>query len=138
MATKTRQKSKAKPKVEFQPIQQLSGRGVVRSQNKRRLELRDLLQMTRPDFRRIVNVSERAIAKVEDSAKPVEKLRRPYNEVYRLYRALEEVVDSKSLGSWFMTPNKALGNLTPTEVIERGEIDRLWEIAFRLRSGMPV
>jgi hypothetical protein len=27
--------------------------------------------------------------------------------------------------------------LKPLEVLERGEIDRLWEMYYRLRSGMP-
>jgi hypothetical protein len=27
--------------------------------------------------------------------------------------------------------------LKPIEVIERGEIDRLWEMVYRLRSGIP-
>jgi hypothetical protein len=50
---------------------------------------------------------------------------------------LAEVVEPKSLGTWFVTPNEAFDGLKPVEVIERGEIDRLREMAFRLRSGMP-
>jgi hypothetical protein len=57
--------------------------------------------------------------------------------LYRLYETLIELVDPDSLGGWFMTPNGAFDGLKPIEVIERGEIDRLWEMAFRLRSGMP-
>ena len=67
----------------------------------------------------------------------MKKLRRPYNEVFRLTEALSEVVDSESLGAWFVVPNEQFGGLKPVEVIERGEIDRLWDMAFRLRSGMP-
>ncbi|MHB8954000.1 MAG: hypothetical protein ACYC4U_13610 [Pirellulaceae bacterium] len=102
-----------------------------------RLELRDRLQMTRELFGRIVNVSVRAMAKVEADASQVEKLQRPYNEAYRLYQALSEVIDPKSLSVWFLTPNRAFDDLKPIEVIERGETDRLWEMVFRLRSGMP-
>jgi hypothetical protein len=68
---------------------------------------------------------------------PVEKLRGPHNEVYRLCEALSEVVDPDSLGGWFAAPNDAFDGLKPIEMIERGEIDRLWEMVFRLRSGMP-
>ncbi|TVS09269.1 MAG: DUF2384 domain-containing protein [Planctomycetaceae bacterium] len=56
---------------------------------------------------------------------------------HRNARPLREVVDPDSLGGWFQTPNNAFDGLKPIEVIERGEIDRLWEMVYRLRSGMP-
>ncbi|WP_186767400.1 antitoxin Xre/MbcA/ParS toxin-binding domain-containing protein [Blastopirellula retiformator] len=93
--------------------------------------------MSRDMFGRVVNVSVRTLAKVESEGQQVEKLRRPYNEVYRLHQTLSEVVDPSALGSWFSDPNPAFDGLKPIEVIERGEIDRLWEMAYRLRSGMP-
>ena len=68
---------------------------------------------------------------------PVEGLRWPHDEVYRLCRALSEVVNPDSLGGWFAAPNDAFDGLKPIEVIEQGELDRLWEMVFRLRSGMP-
>ena len=136
--TKTRRGSKkAKSAINVVRVQGLQGRGLIQLGKESRLELRDRLQMPRVMFGRVVNVSERTIAKVETEAEQVEKLRRPYNEVYRLCQALSEVVDPDSLGGWFTMPNDALDGLKPIEVIERGEIDRLWEMAFRLRSGMP-
>ena len=138
MPTRTK---KGKPKVVqavvSKPIQGLQGKGLIQLGKESRLELRDRLQMPRVTFGRVVNVSERTIAKVEANAEQVEKLRRPYNEIYRLHNALSEVIDPEALGGWFMSPNKASGGLKPVEVIERGEIDRLWEMVFRLRSGMP-
>jgi hypothetical protein len=35
-------------------------------------------------------------------------------------------------------PNEAFGGLKPLEVIERGEIDRIWQMIHLLRSGTPV
>ena len=140
MATKTRTiagSKKAKAAITVVRVDGLQGKGLIQLGKESRLELRDRLQMPRVMFGRVVNVSERTIAKVEAEAEPVEKLRRPYNEVYRLYETLIEVVDPDSLGGWFMTPNGAFDGLKPIEVIERGEIDRLWDMAFRLRSGMP-
>lgn len=58
-------------------------------------------------------------------------------EIYRLLEALGDVVDKNSLGSWFQSPNEAFEGLKPIEVIERGEIDRLWIMVFELRSGTP-
>ena len=137
MATTTKPKPKAKSAIVTKPIHGLQGEGLIQRGRESRLELRDRLQMPRVVFGRVVNVSERTIAKVEAAAEQVEKLRRPYNEVYRLYKVLSEVVVSESLGAWFMTPNDAFDGFKPVEIIERGEIDRLWEMAFRLRSGMP-
>lgn len=118
------------------PVPGLKGLGVIRFGNESRLELRDRLQMTRELFARAVGVSVRTIAKVEADAVRVEKLTRPYNELFRLCETLAEVVPAAGLGGWFMAPNRAFEDLKPLEVIERGEIDRLWEMAFRLRSGM--
>ena len=143
MATKSRKKkSKTSSKrkaaaIVARKISGLEGLGLLRLGKSSKLELRDRLQMQRVMFGRVVNVSERTIAKVESEAVPVEKLRRPYNEVFRLVEALSEVVDRDALGAWFTTPNDAFDGLKPIEVIERGEIDRLWELVFRLRAGLP-
>lgn len=101
------------------------------------LELRDQLGVTREFFARLVDVSVRTIAEVEANPKPIKKLMRNYTEVQRLCEALGEVVDSSEIATWLNTPNDAFDSLKPIEVIERGQIDRLWNMVFRLRSGMP-
>jgi DNA-binding XRE family transcriptional regulator len=110
---------------------------VVRVGNERKLLLRDRLKMTRDVFSRVVNVSPRAIAAVEQEDADVAKLARPYAEVARLYEALSDVVEPNAIATWCVTPNEAFGSLKPIEVIERGEIDRLWDMVYRLQSGMP-
>jgi len=115
----------------------LVGVRIVKVGQEAKLELRKQLAMPREVFSRLVNVSVRAIADVETAKKNVVKLQRPYNEVSRLYGALKEVVDPSSLGDWFLAPNKAFDGLKPIEVIERGEIDRLWRMVYMLRSGSP-
>lgn len=140
MATETKRRTnsnRVRTAITVVPVHGLQGKGLIQLGKESRLELRDRLQMPRVMFGRVVNVSERTIAKVEAKAEKVEKLRRPYNEVYRLCQALSEVVAPDSLGGWFKTPNDAVDGLKPVEVIERGEIDRLWDMVFRLRSGMP-
>lgn len=124
-------------KVRSIAIQGLDGVRIVEVNGEVKLELRHSLSMRRELFGRLVNVSVRTIAEVESSQKKVEKLRRNYVEVKRLCDALDEVVDSNELGIWFDTPNNAFGGLKPIEVIERGEIDRLWDMFYRLRSGVP-
>ena len=152
MRTKTRTRKKtaaAKPRAKettnvragtaivAKAISGLQGQGLLRLGDKSKLELRDRLAMTRPMFGRVVNVSERTIADAEAGRDAAKKLMRTYNEVYRLCDALSEVVDREALGLWFQTPNDAFDGLKPIEVIERGEIDRLWNMVFQLQTGMP-
>ena len=115
----------------------LRGIRVIQVKGVSKLELRDSLQMARPLFSRLINVSERAIAEVESTHKRVDKLQRNYVEVKRLCDVLSEVLEPSALGDWFNSASEAFGGLKPIEVIERGEIDRLWEMVFRLRSGLP-
>lgn len=123
--------------IVVQGISGLKGQGLLQIGQVKKLELRDRLGMPRQMFGRIVNVAERTIAKVEAGDDGAEKLKRPYNEVYRLWEALCELVDPESLGLWFQTPNDSFDGLKPVEIIERGEIDQLWNMVFELQTGMP-
>lgn len=138
MSTKTQT---AKKKTVAKPVSQailgLKGKGLLQVGRGQKLELRDRLRMPQQTFGKIVNVAERTIAKIEAGEDGVEKLKRPYNEVYRLCEALAEVVDPECLGEWFQTPNDSFDGLKPIEVIQQGEIDQLWNMVFELQSGMP-
>ena len=147
MTTKTR-KGKAKVRTRRSPAKKtggvvrkriggLDGQGLLRVGATKKLELRDRLGLTRPLFSRLVDVSERTLAKVESGESSPAKLKRLYNEVFRLYEALSDVVDPESIGLWFQTPNDAFDGFKPMELVERGEIDRLWNMVFELRTGMP-
>ncbi len=136
MATKSKHVKKTATRII--QIQGLPGVRVVQVKNgETKLELRQKLGMAREVFGRLVEVSTRTIAEVEANQKKVEKLRRNYIEVNRLCDVLNEIVDTDCLGDWFETPNEALDGFKPIEVIERGEIDRLWGLVYRLRSGIP-
>jgi len=50
--------------------------------------------------------------------------------------ALSEVIQSDAIGPWLEQPNNAFDGLKPIEVIERGEVDRIWQMIFYLRSGV--
>ena len=54
----------------------------------------------------------------------------------RFQQRLAEVVSADAIGEWLEKPNPAFGDLKPLEVIERGEIDRLWSMIFYLESGV--
>jgi hypothetical protein len=65
------------PPIQSTSIPGLKGKGLLRLGDEARLELRDRLNMARPIFSRVVNVSERTIAKVEADSQTVTKLQRP-------------------------------------------------------------
>jgi hypothetical protein len=58
-------------------------------------------------------------------------------ELQRFQERLAEVIRPEAIPAWLETPNEAFGGLKPLEVIERGEIDRLWNMIFYLESGVP-
>ncbi len=145
-ASEPRKKTSARRKFEktavvdvivVQKVVGLKGQGLLQVGQVKKLELRDRLGMARQMFGRMVNVAERTIAKVESGNDSADKLIRPYNEVYRLWQALRELVDPESLGLWFQTPNESFDGMKPLEIIERGEMDRLWDMVFELQTGMP-
>ena len=52
-----------------------------------------------------------------------------------LQAALARVIRPQAIGEWFQRPNPAIGGLKPTEVVERGETDRIWAMVYELESG---
>jgi DNA-binding transcriptional regulator YiaG len=99
-------------------------------------KLRRKLGLTRKVFSRLTGYSERAIAKWESGSTPDEPGLRRIREIARFQERLAEVVDPEAIPEWLDTPNEAFDGLKPLEVIERGEIDRLWNMIFYLESGV--
>ena len=98
--------------------------------------LRVALGMPRTKFARLVGRTERAVIDWETGkSRPQGLSQQRMRELERLTEALTGLFDSKTLGAWFDSPNKAFGGLKPVEVIERGENDRLWRMVFELQSG---
>jgi transcriptional regulator with XRE-family HTH domain len=114
-----------KPRDAFGPTQPLSVRTV-----------RGRLGLSRKLFSRLAGFSERAIADWE-GGKPVSEpgLRR-IRELDRFRERLSEVVAVDAISAWLETPNEAFNGLKPLEVVERGEIDRLWNMIFYRESGV--
>ncbi len=99
--------------------------------------LRRTLGLTRKLFSRLTGYSERAIAKWEGQEALADASRQRMREIQRLQQALASVMKPEFVGTWLQTPNDAFGGLKPIEVIERGEIDRLWRMIHELESGTP-
>lgn len=96
------------------------------------------LGVTRKLFSRLTGFSERAIASWESGGRPSARSRQRILELRRLEQALSLVKDPESIGDWLQTPNSAFEGLKPLEVIERGQIDRIWRMVFELESGVPA
>jgi hypothetical protein len=58
-------------------------------------------------------------------------------ELRRVVDALAEVIENDAIGPWLEQPNRAFEGLKPMEAIERGELDRIWQMIYYLRSGTP-
>ena len=41
-----------------------------------------------------------------------------------------------AIDPWFHRPNPSFDDLKPLEVLERGQIDRLWQMVYELESGV--
>lgn len=54
-----------------------------------------------------------------------------------LLATLSSVLGPDAIGPWLMQPNAAFGGKSPSELIQRGEIDRLWSMIHQLQSGDP-
>ena len=101
-------------------------------------ELREAAGLNRKDLARLLSFSERAISEWEAGKPLSEPARRKIAEIQRFLSALAKLVDRDAIPDWLETPNDAFGGLKPLEVIERGEIDRLWRMMFFLESGVPT
>lgn len=106
--------------------------------NNRFSKLRGEILLTRPLFCRMLSVSERSLADYETSKKkPGESVLRKLRELERLMEELRKTIDTEFLNTWIKEPNKAFDGLKPIEVIERGEVDRIWRMIYFVRSGQP-
>lgn len=99
--------------------------------------LRARVGLNRPKFARMMSLSERSVAAFEAGKAMTPSVTRKVAEIRRLVDSLAEVVRGEAIGPWFDRPNSAFGGLKPLEVIERGEIDRLWAMIHALQSGEP-
>lgn len=114
-----------------------SGLGIVVDEHGRAsLGIRSRLRMSRETFARLVPISTRLLASIEAGNQPQGGVHRKLLEIQRVVDALSEVIASDAIGPWLNQPNDAFDGLKPIEVIERGQVDRIWRMIFLLRSGV--
>ena len=133
MATKTKTSRKSTTGSKRTPSLRL----VSSSRGGTMLELRSRLGLSRDVFARLLPVSTRSLATIESGEKPSDAVRRRMTELRRIVDALAEVMVSEAIGEWMTTPNDAFDGFKPLEVMERGEVDRICQMIFLLRSAVP-
>ena len=78
--------------------------------------------------------SLRALADWAYGKLPSEPAKRRLHEIRRLLDSLADLVEPKAIAPWLQERNPAFGNMTPIQVIEVGEIDRLWQMVYHMGS----
>jgi DNA-binding transcriptional regulator YiaG len=90
--------------------------------------------LRREDLGRLTGFSLRALADWSAGKLPSEPAKRRLHEIRRLLDALADVVKVEAIPAWLKTRNPAFENMTPIQVIEVGEIDRLWQMVYAMGS----
>jgi hypothetical protein len=100
-------------------------------------ELCEIYQLKREELGRLTGFSLRALAEWAGGRLPSQPARRRLQEVRRLLDALAQIVKPGYIPKWLHQPNSAFDRLTPLQVIEIGQMDRLWAMVHDLESGQP-
>ncbi len=100
-------------------------------------DLRAGFGLSREKFGRLTGFSVRSLANWESGIQiPGEQARLRLTELERLLAALAKVIQPAAIPGWLIQPNSAFDGLKPLEVVERGQVDRLWRMVFFLESGV--
>ena len=94
--------------------------------------------LKREELGRMTGFSLRALAEWSSGKLPSQPAKRRLQEVRRLLDALSGLVKPEVIPKWLHNPNNAFEGMTPLQVIELGEIDRLWAMIHELGSDQPA
>ena len=98
---------------------------------------RKKFHLAQPQVVRLTGFSPRSVAKWAQGESPSHKQEKALVEMDRLLDSLARVLEAEQVGRWMTTPNPAFDGSTPLQVVERGEIDRIWHMLYDLESGQP-
>lgn len=93
--------------------------------------------MSQPVVVRLTGFSPRSVAKWSEGVLPSPKQEKALIEMDRLLDGLARVLKPAQVGQWLKSPNPAFDGSTPLQLVERGEVDRIWRMLFDLESGQP-
>lgn len=87
--------------------------------------------LRREELSRLTGFSLRALADWSAGKLPSQPALRRLHEIRRLLDALAGIVKPTAIPGWMRQPNPAFDKLSPLQVIELGEIDRLWAMVHQ-------
>ena len=99
--------------------------------------VRSMSNLSQAEFARLGGYSTRAVAGWEAGKPIAQPARRRIAELARLLQALAELMPAGTLGPWLRESNEAFEGQTPMHVVERGEIDRLWQMIHQIDANVP-
>lgn len=92
--------------------------------------------LRREELGRLTGFSLRALADWSTGKLPSQPALRRLHEIRRLLDSLAGFVLPSTIPRWLRQPNPAFDNLSPLQVIEVGEIDRLWAMVHERAAGV--
>ena len=98
---------------------------------------RTAFKMPQPVVVRLTGFSPRSVAKWSEGVAPSPKQEKALVEMDRLLDGLARIMQPAQVGRWLKAPNPAFDGSTPLQLVERGEMDRIWRMLFDLESGQP-
>jgi hypothetical protein len=98
---------------------------------------RDTFHLPQPFLVRFTGFSPRSVAKWSQGEAPSVKQEKALVEMDRLLDGLSRVMEPAQVGRWLKQANSAFDGSTPLQVVERGELDRIWRMLYDLESGQP-
>jgi len=101
--------------------------------------LRKSFGITQEQLGQLVSLSTRTISALETgSAKRSPDDERRFVELARLHQECILVMKKEYFAVWLFSPVPYFDGATPAQLIQRGEIDRLWKLIWRLQEGIPL
>jgi hypothetical protein len=98
---------------------------------------RTAFKMPQPVVVRLTGFSPRSVAKWSEGVAPSPRQERALVEMDRLLDGLARLMRPAEVGQWLKSPNPAFDGSTPLQLVERGEMDRIWQMFYDLESGQP-
>jgi DNA-binding transcriptional regulator YiaG len=100
-------------------------------------ELTDRFGVRQETLSRMTGFSPRAVAEWASGKEPSAPARKVFVEMDRLLDGLARLMQPREVGRWLKEPNPAFEGSTPVQVIERGQMDRIWRMLYYAESGEP-
>lgn len=102
-------------------------------------EVRTRYGFKQAEMIRLAGVSLRTLTALENLEKePTQHDLRRIRELEGLFVHLGEVIPATDIRNWMSKPNNYFAGATPLHVVERGDVDQLWQMIMRLQHGIPL